>query len=86
MDKIRYESLTDKSKLDAQPELFIRLVPDKANKSLSIIDSGIGMTKAGMLLRDRIVRSIIEKRFFQLIEDQIMVTMMIFYCCLFQIW
>lgn len=47
LDKIRFESLTDKSKLDAQPELFIRLVPDKANKTLSIIDSGIGMTKAG---------------------------------------
>lgn len=41
------ESLTDQSKLDAQPELFIRLVPDEANKTLSIIDSGIGMTKAG---------------------------------------
>ena len=49
MDKIRFESLTDKSKLDAQPELFIRIVPDKANKTLSIIDSGIGMTKAGIL-------------------------------------
>lgn len=47
LDKIRFESLTDKSKLDAQPELFIHLVPDKANKTLSIIDSGIGMTKAG---------------------------------------
>ncbi|OIT22773.1 heat shock protein 83 [Nicotiana attenuata] len=47
LDKIRFESLTDKSKFDAQPELFIRLVPDKANKTLSIIDSGIGMTKAG---------------------------------------
>ncbi|KAL5080900.1 hypothetical protein RYX36_009321 [Vicia faba] len=46
LDKIRFESLTDKSKLDGQPELFIRLVPDKANKTLSIIDSGIGMTKA----------------------------------------
>ncbi|KAG6487722.1 hypothetical protein ZIOFF_056319 [Zingiber officinale] len=46
LDKIRFEGLTDKRKLDAQPELFIRLVPDKANKTLSIIDSGIGMTKA----------------------------------------
>lgn len=51
LDKIRFESLTDKSKLDAQPELFIRLVPDKANKTLSIIDSGIGMTKAGKLIK-----------------------------------
>ncbi|KAG1359283.1 heat shock protein 83 [Cocos nucifera] len=49
LDKIRYESLTDKSKLDAQPELFIRLVPDKANKTLSIIDSGVGMTKADLV-------------------------------------
>ena len=47
LDKIRFESLTDKSKLDAQPELFIRLVPDKTNNTLSIIDSGVGMTKAG---------------------------------------
>ncbi|KAG5007056.1 hypothetical protein JHK85_025598 [Glycine max] len=49
LDKIRFESLTDKSKLDAQPELFIRLVPDKDNKTLSIIDSGIGMTKADLV-------------------------------------
>ncbi|XP_042396608.1 heat shock protein 90-1-like, partial [Zingiber officinale] len=47
LDKIQFEGLTDKSKLDAQLELFIRLVPDKANKTLSIINSGIGMTKAG---------------------------------------
>nr|CAD1837263.1 unnamed protein product [Ananas comosus var. bracteatus] len=40
LDKIRYESLTDRSKLDSQPELFIRIVPDKASKTLSIIDSG----------------------------------------------
>eukprot|EP01018_Ginkgo_biloba_P018480 Gb_07218 [translate_table: standard] len=49
LDKIRFESLTDKSKLDSQPELFIRIVPDKANKCLSIIDSGIGMTKADLV-------------------------------------
>ncbi|KAG6510245.1 hypothetical protein ZIOFF_028254 [Zingiber officinale] len=50
LDKLRFEGLTDKSKLDAQPELFTRLVPDKANKTLSIIDSGISMTKAGLFL------------------------------------
>ncbi|KAM0023847.1 Heat shock protein 83 [Helianthus debilis subsp. tardiflorus] len=49
LDKIRFESLTDKSKLDVQPELFIRLVPDKVNKTLSIIDSGVGMTKADLV-------------------------------------
>ncbi|CAN4097140.1 unnamed protein product [Withania somnifera] len=49
LDKIRFESLTDKSKLDAQPELFIHIIPDKTNKTLTIVDSGIGMTKADLV-------------------------------------
>lgn len=49
LDKIRFEGLTDKSKLETQPELFIRIVPDKANKCLTVIDSGIGMTKADLV-------------------------------------
>ncbi|KAL9409757.1 hypothetical protein AB3S75_048056 [Citrus x aurantiifolia] len=49
LDKIRFEGLTDKSKLDGQPELFIRIIPDKANKTLTIVDSGIGMTKADLV-------------------------------------
>jgi molecular chaperone HtpG len=49
LDKIRFESLTDKSKLDSQPELFIHIIPDKANNTLTIIDSGIGMTKADLV-------------------------------------
>ncbi|GJZ78598.1 heat shock protein 83 [Tanacetum coccineum] len=49
LDKIRFESLTDKSKLDGQPELFIHIVPDKTNNTLTIIDSGVGMTKADLV-------------------------------------
>ncbi|XP_059277355.1 heat shock cognate protein 80-like [Lycium ferocissimum] len=49
LDKIRFESLTDKSKLDAQPELFIHIIPDKTNNTLTLIDSGIGMTKADLV-------------------------------------
>ncbi|VAI86242.1 unnamed protein product [Triticum turgidum subsp. durum] len=49
LDKIRFESLTDKSKLDAQPELFIRIIPDKATNTLTLIDSGIGMTKSDLV-------------------------------------
>jgi HSP90 family molecular chaperone len=47
LDKIRFEGLTDKSKLESQPDLFIHIVPDKANNTIAIVDSGIGMTKAG---------------------------------------
>ncbi|KAI3858825.1 hypothetical protein MKX03_015762 [Papaver bracteatum] len=49
LDKIRFEGLTDKSKLEAQPELFIRIVPDKVNKTLTITDSGVGMTKEDLV-------------------------------------
>lgn len=49
LDKIRYQGLTDKSKLDAQPELFIHIIPNKDAKILSIVDSGIGMTKADLV-------------------------------------
>jgi len=49
LDKIRYESLTDASKLEGQKELFIKIVPDVDAKTLTLIDSGIGMTKADMI-------------------------------------
>ncbi|KAI4326906.1 hypothetical protein L6164_019426 [Bauhinia variegata] len=49
LDKIGFESLTNKSKLDAQPELFIRIIPDKTTQALSVIDSGVGMTKADLV-------------------------------------
>merc|ERR1711966_414644 len=49
LDKIRFEGLTDKSRLEGQPELFIHIVPDKTNNTLTIIDSGIGMTKADLV-------------------------------------
>jgi len=49
LDKIRYESLTDASKLEAEKELYIKIVPDVEAKTLTIIDTGIGMTKADMI-------------------------------------
>merc|ERR1712045_456320 len=49
LDKIRNESLTDASKLDNEKEMFIQIIPDLDAKTLTIIDSGIGMTKADMI-------------------------------------
>jgi molecular chaperone HtpG len=49
LDKIRFMSLTDKSVLDSNPELYIRIKTDKSNNTLTLIDSGIGMTKADLV-------------------------------------
>jgi len=49
LDKIRYESLTDPHKLDSCKDLFIKIIPDKENNTLTLIDSGIGMTKADLV-------------------------------------
>jgi len=49
LDKIRYESLTDNTKLATENNLHIEVVPDRNNKTLTIIDTGIGMTKADLI-------------------------------------
>jgi len=49
LDKIRYESLTDPSKLDSGKDLKITITPDKENKTLTIEDTGVGMTKADLV-------------------------------------
>ena len=41
--------MTDQSKLDSQKELYIKLIPNKEEKTLTIIDTGIGMTKADLI-------------------------------------
>jgi len=49
IDKIRYEALTDKSKIESNPELKIDIISDKANKILYVTDTGIGMTKTDLV-------------------------------------
>jgi len=49
LDKIRYMSLTDNSVLESEPNMEIKLIPDKANNTLTIEDTGIGMTKADLI-------------------------------------
>ena len=45
LDKIRFLSITDKEKLKDKEELEVRIMYDQAAKSITITDSGIGMTK-----------------------------------------
>ncbi|KAK7151327.1 hypothetical protein R3I93_012307 [Phoxinus phoxinus] len=49
LDKIRYESLTDPGKLDSCKDLKIEITPDLKERTLTIIDTGIGMTKADLI-------------------------------------
>jgi len=49
LDKIRYQSLTDSAVLESEPEMQIKLTADKANNTLTIEDSGIGMSKADLI-------------------------------------
>merc|ERR1719311_124819 len=49
LDKIRHQSLTDSSVLESEKDLFIHIQADKTNNTLSIIDSGIGMTKSDLV-------------------------------------
>merc|ERR1711967_147963 len=49
LDKIRHQSLTDSSVLESEKDLFVHLQADKTNNTLTIIDSGIGMTKSDLV-------------------------------------
>uniref|UniRef100_A0A8C9ZWX4 Heat shock protein 90, alpha (cytosolic), class B member 1 n=1 Tax=Sander lucioperca TaxID=283035 RepID=A0A8C9ZWX4_SANLU len=49
LDKIRYESLTDPTKMDSGKDLKIDIIPNKAERTLTITDTGIGMTKADLI-------------------------------------
>jgi len=49
LDKIRYESITDPEKIESEPNFNIKITPDKTNNTLTIEDTGIGMTKSDLV-------------------------------------
>jgi molecular chaperone HtpG len=49
LDKIRYQSLTDPTVLESGKDLKIDIVPSKDDKTITIHDTGIGMTKADLV-------------------------------------
>merc|ERR1712224_706771 len=49
LDKIRYNSITEPETLETEPNLRIQIIPDKTNNTLTIWDTGIGMTKSDLV-------------------------------------
>lgn len=51
LDKIRYKSITEPEELGSDPSLDfkIQIIPDKNTNTLTIIDTGIGMTKQELI-------------------------------------
>ena len=49
LDKIRYRSLTDPDVTKDEPSFKIDIIPDKATNTLTIQDTGIGMTKQELI-------------------------------------
>jgi molecular chaperone HtpG len=49
LDKIRYESLTDPSRLDTGKDLYLHIIPNKEEGTVTIRDTGLGMTKSDLV-------------------------------------
>src|SRR5687768_17611648 len=69
LDKIRFQSLTNRDVLSAEPNLHIQIVPDKAAKTLTIIDTGIGMTKSDLVANLGTIARSGTKAFMEAIES-----------------
>ena len=49
LDKIRYKSIQEPEQLETEPHLGIKIIPDKTNNTLTIMDTGIGMEKSDLI-------------------------------------
>merc|ERR1712170_101929 len=49
LDKIRYKSIQEPEQLETEPHMKIKIIPDKTNNTLTIWDTGIGMTKSDLV-------------------------------------
>jgi molecular chaperone HtpG len=70
LDKIRYESLTNNDILGESKELKVQIIPNKDNKTITIIDNGIGMTKDDLINNLGTVAKSGTKAFMQMMDEK----------------
>jgi molecular chaperone HtpG len=49
LDKIRYRSIQEAEQLETEPNLGIKIIPDRTNNTLTIWDTGVGMEKSDLI-------------------------------------
>lgn len=69
LDKRRFESVTDKA-MQAEGDLHIQLELDKENRTLSVSDNGIGMTREELVANIGTIAKSGTKEFAELLKDK----------------
>lgn len=70
IDKIKYLSYSDPEQLKTGDQFQIKIIPDKTTKTLSIIDTGIGMTKEDLKNNLGTIAKSGTKDFLKTLKDQ----------------
>ncbi|KAK4473429.1 hypothetical protein MN116_002800 [Schistosoma mekongi] len=68
LDKARYMSLTNSSVFDTGDDLCIKLIPNKEAGTITVLDTGIGMTKADLINNLRTIASSGTKAFMEALQ------------------
>jgi len=69
LDKVRYVSISEPSILNDEPDFFIHIIPSKANNSLTVADSGIGMSKMDLINNIGTIARSGTKRFIEALQQ-----------------
>jgi HSP90 family molecular chaperone len=70
LNRVQFEALTNHDMLDAGAELYIEIKPDEANNTLTISDSGIGMTHDELVSNLGVIARSGAKAFIEALKDK----------------
>jgi molecular chaperone HtpG len=70
LDKLRFRALTEEHLLEGEPDLEIQIVPDREAGTLTIIDTGVGMTRDELIENLGTIAHSGSRRFAAAIKDR----------------